>query len=431
DDIVIRASAPVPDDWHAQLADALSVAPEDNAVDAESGDESMDGDRSQDELSQIVPLSSTLSDLAVETEPERDGDGDDVLVPPLAPTQPQDRSIMAAPSQAATRVVPDLPVTLSTEQTAIAIIAQVPRLRRFAAAQIGDEEEANHLVGATIQAVLTDPSMLEQADDKNLAMLMMLCRRRQSDLSGAAETARSASSAKAFQTTLCEKLVGADQFEIHQFAQAINLVDEQDRTLLLLAALEGLSYEQIAVMIQRPVGQVMLRLSEARMGLRQALAVEEGKEHLLAEAHPREIEIHGYLDGELDQRHMADMDSLVEHDLDAADRLLHYGIQGDLIRRIYAPLLNRSIPQELLAALSTAFSAKRQGPAKRGFFRSARLALFTGAIVMAVCAGIVTWMMPSLASAVSDAMTTSPLSVISVPDDQGVHDLAAAAIQEP
>ncbi|MEM9442576.1 MAG: hypothetical protein AAGA73_19190, partial [Pseudomonadota bacterium] len=67
-----------PDDWHAQLADALSVTPEDNAADAGSGDQSMDGDRSQDELSQIVPLSSTLSDLAVETEPARDADGDDV-----------------------------------------------------------------------------------------------------------------------------------------------------------------------------------------------------------------------------------------------------------------------------------------------------------------------------------------------------------------
>jgi RNA polymerase sigma-70 factor (ECF subfamily) len=397
------------EDWHVHLADALSS--DDKAMPAAGAapattDALTRDDRLQDEPSQIVPLSSTLANLAVETELEQGEEGEDVLVPPLS-IKPQDRSTVAAQPPMAAPVAPAFPVTLSPEQTALSIIAQVPRLRRFAAAQIGDDNEADRLVRATIQSVLADPTVLDQAEDRNLALLMMLCRKRQGDLSGAARSARSAAAAKAFQTTLCEKLVGADQFEIHQFAQAINLVNEQDRTLLVLAALEGLSYEQIAGMVQRPVGQVMLRLAEARMGLRQALNAEEGGDAASAETHPREIEIHGYLDGELDQRHMAEMDSLVEHDQDAADRLLHYGIQGDLIRRIYAPLLNRPIPHDMLVTFSTAFSAKTEGAVKRGFFRGARLALFAGALVMALGAGIATWMVPSLASAVSDAMTVS------------------------
>lgn len=436
DDTPPPEDQPVSEDMLADIANALSVVDSEASIPAEALDAALAviptkasepalKDLPLGKPSQIVPLSSTLTELAVETEPSQGDDGEDVLVPPLS-IKPQDRSAIAESQQAVAAVVPTLPAMLSTEERALAIIAQVPRLRRFAAAQIGDEQEADRLVGTTAQSVLTDPTVLGQAEDQNLAMLMMLCRRRQSDLSGAARLARSASSAKAFQTTLCAKLVGADQFEIHQFAQAINLIDEEDRTLLLLAALEGLSYEQIATIVQRPVGQVMLRLAEARMGLRQALNAEEGKEQPLAEAHPREIEIHGYLDGELDQRHMAEMDSLVEHDRDAADRLLHYGIQGDLIRRIYAPLLNRPIAQEMLATFSTAFRAKPDEPVKRGFFRSARLALFAGAIVMVLGAGVVTWMVPSLASAVSDAMTVSSLTPVRSSGTDKSQKLAAA-----
>ena len=444
DEITISEDRPTSQDWHIDLADALSGIENDTPVDYDAlsatpspvsdtaiamsqetamDDPPLDLDNASN---QVLPLSSTATELAVERQAGGGDGGEDVLVPPLS-IKPQDRSAIPAALPTTTpTVVPVLPATLSAEQKALAIITQVPRLRRFAAAQIGDEQEADRLVGMTVQAVLADPTVLAQVEDQNLALLMMLCRRRQSDLSGAARPAGSASSPKAFLTTLCEKLIGADQFEIHQFAEAITLVDEEDRTLLLLAALEGLSYGQIATMVQRPVGQVMLRLAEARMGLRQALSVDEGKEPPSVEAHAREIEIHGYLDGELDQRHMADMDSLVEQDHDAADRLLHYGIQGDLIRRLYAPLLNRPLPQEMLAVFSPAFSAKSDSPLRRGLFRSARLALFAGAVVMVISAGIVTWMMPSLASAVSEAMTvSSPIPVRSSETGES-QELAAA-----
>ena len=441
DDFPISEGRPASLDWHADLADVLSTSDSDVPVLTEATDvvrptaqavvpkmpEFVSHDRQPaDELLESPPTPNPSTDLDVWQAPSQEGDGEDVLVPPLS-TKHQDRSAIPTPtSSVPAAVVPVLPTTLSPEQIALAVITQVPRLRRFAAAQIGNEQEADHLVGTTVQSVLADPTVLAQAEDQSLTMLMLLCRRRQSDVSGAARSIRTASSAKAFLSTLCEKLIGADQFEIHQFAESITLIDEEDRTLLLLATLEGLSYEQIATMVQRPVGQVMLRLAEARMGLRLALTADEGKDQASSDAHAREIEIHGYLDGELDQRHMADMDSLVEHDQDAADRLLHYGIQGDLIRRLYTPLLNRPIPHELLAALSMAFNARPNAPVKRGLFRSARLALFAGVLIMAISTGIVTWVMPSLASAVTNAMTVSSLTPVRSTDSNNKQQRLAA-----
>ncbi len=95
---------------------------------------------------------------------------------------------------------------------------------------------------------------------------------------------------------------------------------------------------------------------------------------------------------------MADVDALVEYDEDAADRLLHYGIQGDLIRRLYAPLLNRPIPGKMLDALGAA--AK---PAKRGFGFSARRALSIGVVVIVLGGVIQPFFAPALGSLISDA----------------------------
>ena len=119
------------------------------------------------------------------------------------------------------------------------------------------------------------------------------------------------------------------------------------------------------------------------MRLRQALAMDElganAGTSAISTAHSQEIEIHGYLDGELDGHHMANVDALVEYDEDAADRLLHYGIQGDLIRRLYAPLLNRPVPGNMLDALATTVR-----PARRGFGFSARRALSAGGLLIAL-----------------------------------------------
>ncbi|MEZ5930671.1 MAG: sigma factor-like helix-turn-helix DNA-binding protein [Alphaproteobacteria bacterium] len=369
-------------DWHAHLAEALAgddepepVTPAPPALPAPKAA------GGEENGAAALPLSSTLARLAA-TDEEDDDDDEDVFLPPVIIDRPRRRLETSPPPAALTHH--DGPPT--AEQLSLGIIAHVPRLRRFAAVQIGDELEADRLVQVTIKTALADLHPLAAAPDLGLALLARMYRERQRMLSGGA-LARLPEEARAFETALCHGLAGADQFEIHQLARAMNGLEEADRELLALAALENLTYREIGEIIEHPDEQIMARLAEARMRLRQALDIDHadssGDIDPLASAHPREFEIHGYLDGELDGRHMADIDSLVEDDQDAADRLLHYGIQGDLIRRLYAPLLNRPLPASLLEALSVAMKAAAAArTVRRGFPFRSRRALLAGAFMV-------------------------------------------------
>jgi anti-sigma factor RsiW len=67
-----------------------------------------------------------------------------------------------------------------------------------------------------------------------------------------------------------------------------------------------------------------------------------------------EIELHGYLDGALDPIRAAEVEAYLNDDRAAAERLVHYGIQGDLVRRLYGSLLTRPTPTAMISALMTA-----------------------------------------------------------------------------
>lgn len=61
----------------------------------------------------------------------------------------------------------------------------------------------------------------------------------------------------------------------------------------------------------------------------------------------KEIELHGYLDGELGVQRSAEVEDYLDCERAAAERLVHYGVQGDLIRRLYGPLINRPMPPQM------------------------------------------------------------------------------------
>jgi RNA polymerase sigma-70 factor (ECF subfamily) len=66
--------------------------------------------------------------------------------------------------------------------------------------------------------------------------------------------------------------------EMRDMDAALKQLPAEQREILLLVALEDLTYEQIAVTLQIPVGTVMSRLSRAREKLR---AVMEGRDVIL------------------------------------------------------------------------------------------------------------------------------------------------------
>ncbi len=70
----------------------------------------------------------------------------------------------------------------------------------------------------------------------------------------------------------------ADRLELWQVEEALEQIPPMHRSILILRAVHGLSYEEISGILGIPEGTVMSRLSRARASLRDALAHGHGKE---------------------------------------------------------------------------------------------------------------------------------------------------------
>ena len=68
-----------------------------------------------------------------------------------------------------------------------------------------------------------------------------------------------------------------DQSRREQLRQAISHLEPEFREVIVLREFEGLSYKEIADVVEAPIGTVMSRLSRARAELQATLALEGGR----------------------------------------------------------------------------------------------------------------------------------------------------------
>ena len=153
------------------------------------------------------------------------------------------------------------------------LLAAIPRLRRYARVLTGDGARADDLVQETL-ARGWEKRRLWQAGTDLRAWLFTIMHNvfvnqraiavREAgnvSLDADSETGRGA----------WQIPVPAGQFarvELAEIMQQVGRLPAEQREVLLLAAVEEMKYEEIAVALSVPVGTVMLRLSRAREKLR-------------------------------------------------------------------------------------------------------------------------------------------------------------------
>ena len=149
------------------------------------------------------------------------------------------------------------------------LVAMLPRLRRFALSLTGDRAEADDLVQATCERALA--RFHQWRPDSRLdrwlfAILHHLfiderrsVRRRKPHLPFEEERlfARARNTMKNIEARL----------QLGEVAQAMRQMTENDRMVLSLVCVEGMSYRDAAAIMQVPVGTVMSRLARARKKL--------------------------------------------------------------------------------------------------------------------------------------------------------------------
>ncbi len=160
------------------------------------------------------------------------------------------------------------------------MIEMLPRLRRFAYGLCGDPHDADDLVQHTCQRAIDRFDNWRPGTSLENWMFA-IARNAYLDLYRSRQVR--ADHAAAVRATTDGSLDGEGRAEhgvmIGEIVPLLGRMPEDQRTALLLALVEGLSYQEIADIQQVPVGTVTSRIGRARQTLQQALSSEAGTPH--------------------------------------------------------------------------------------------------------------------------------------------------------
>lgn len=148
----------------------------------------------------------------------------------------------------------------------------IPRLRRYARALTGDTLQADDLVQDTLERALNKRHLWRQGSDLRAWMFTIMhnvfvnqVRSRHADDTVALD-------AEAY--NVAARATPVDLLEIGDIDAAIRRLPSDQREVLLLVALEQLSYAETAQTLGIPLGTVMSRLHRARERVRVLLGGE-------------------------------------------------------------------------------------------------------------------------------------------------------------
>lgn len=150
--------------------------------------------------------------------------------------------------------------------------AVIPRLRRYARALTGDTLSADDLVQDTLERALNKRHLWRDGSDLRAWMFTIMHnvfvnQRR-------AHRAESTAALEDETDQIAAQASTVDLLEVGEIDVAIRQLPVEQREVLLLVALEQLSYEETAQALGIPIGTVMSRLHRARERVRVLLSGE-------------------------------------------------------------------------------------------------------------------------------------------------------------
>lgn len=142
----------------------------------------------------------------------------------------------------------------------------LPRLRRFARWLTRDASSADDLVQSTLERAL---SRWDSRRDETALRPWVFAIAYRQFLDGKRRARRYASVLELFRSGPEAEQPSVEREVIAQSTvQALECLPDEQRHLLLWVSVEGLSYREVANLLEVPIGTVMSRLSRARAALR-------------------------------------------------------------------------------------------------------------------------------------------------------------------
>lgn len=154
------------------------------------------------------------------------------------------------------------------------LVAAIPRLRRYARVLTGDAHRADDLVQDTLTRAWAKQRLWREGSNLRAWLFTLMHNVHVNQRARRAHEARQVSLDAESSAPVWVASVRAtqdDRLEVLEVMQRIGQLPVDQREVLLLAAVEELRYEQIAVVLDIPMGTVMSRLNRAREKLRRML----------------------------------------------------------------------------------------------------------------------------------------------------------------
>ena len=149
-----------------------------------------------------------------------------------------------------------------------AILTELPRLRRYARAMLGDRAAADDLVQDTLERAWSRIAQWRAGSDLRAWLFGIMHNLRVDQLR------RGSLPTHSLDDDACEvptRPTQSDRLEVMDLESALRQLPDDQREVLLLVALEEMSYAEIAAALAIPIGTVMSRLSRGRERLRQVM----------------------------------------------------------------------------------------------------------------------------------------------------------------
>lgn len=158
-----------------------------------------------------------------------------------------------------------------------ALTPHIPRLRRYARALVGDRYAADDLVQDTLERAMNKFHLWRPGSDLRAWLFAIMHNVYVNQLRSRAARPETALDDG---DLLAQGTADADRLEIRDMQTAISALPAEQREVILLVALEQLSYAEVSRALGIPMGTVMSRLFRARERLRTQLAGEPQQTNL-------------------------------------------------------------------------------------------------------------------------------------------------------
>lgn len=149
-----------------------------------------------------------------------------------------------------------------------AILAEIPRLRRYARALLGDRAAADDLVQDTLERAWRRLAQWRAGSDLRAWLFSIMHNLRVDQLRRPVLPTQALDDDS---EQVPSRPTQSDQLELLDLEAALRQLPDEQRAVLLLVALEEMSYAEVAAALDIPLGTVMSRLSRGRERLRQIM----------------------------------------------------------------------------------------------------------------------------------------------------------------